>query len=65
VLWSDFLLYGPMTGTQRIFTSVAAATAILSTFAFAEGAPLPEAEDHPLNLLFPDVAEQFRARGEV
>ncbi|MFQ6014298.1 MAG: tetrahydromethanopterin S-methyltransferase [Anaerolineae bacterium] len=60
VLWSDWLIYGPMTGTKRIFAAVAAATAVLSIMAYEEGAPLPESESHPLNLLFSEMAKQLR-----
>ena len=38
---SDFIFYGPMTGTNRVFTAVAAATSLLATLAYAEGSPLP------------------------
>lgn len=55
---SDFIFYGPMTGTSRVFAAVAATTSLLATWAYAEGAPLPS-EAHPLNLLFPEVAEQL------
>lgn len=60
VLWSDFLLYGPMTGNAHIFGAVAAASAMLALLAYDEGAPLPTDERHPLNLLFPDVVKQLR-----
>ncbi len=55
---SDFLFYGPMTGTSRVFSAVAAATALLSTLSYAEGAPLPGGA-HPLSRLFPDAIEQL------
>lgn len=55
---SDFIFYGPMTGTSRVFPAVAAATALLSTLSYAEGAPLPGA-NHPLSRLFPDAIEQL------
>ena len=57
-LASDFLFYGPLTGTSRVFPAVAAATSMMATAAYAEGLALP-AESHPLNLLFPDVVKQF------
>jgi len=57
-LASDFLFYGPLTGTSRVFPAVAAATSMMATAAYAEGSPLP-AGNHPLNLLFPDVVKQF------
>jgi len=57
---SDFILYGPMTGTARVFSAVAAAVSVLAVQAYAEGAPLPTNMTHPLNLLFPDTVEQLR-----
>ncbi|MFC1995725.1 tetrahydromethanopterin S-methyltransferase subunit H [Chloroflexota bacterium] len=62
---SDFIFYGPMTGTSRVFPAVAAATSLSATLAYAEGAPLPSGS-HPLNALFPEAAEQLlkAERGE-
>lgn len=57
-LLSDFLFYGPMTGTRRVFPAVAAATSIMATFAYSESNFLPKGK-HPLNLLFPEVVKQF------
>ncbi len=57
-LASDFLFYGPLTGTSRVFPAVAAATSMMAAAAYAEGSPLPVG-NHPLNLLFPDVVKQF------
>ena len=58
-LWSDFLLFGPMTGTARVFPAVAATTALLSTATYDEVRFVPDDENHPLNLLFPEVASQL------
>jgi tetrahydromethanopterin S-methyltransferase subunit H len=55
---SDFIFYGPMAGTSRVFAAVAATTSLLAILSYAEGAPLPSGV-HPLNLLFPEVAEQL------
>ena len=57
-LSSDFIFYGPMTGTERVFPAVAVATALLATLAYEEGDILP-GDTHPLNRLFPDIVEQF------
>ena len=57
-LTSDFLFYGPMAGTSRIFPAVAVATCLLATLAYEEGEPLTR-EAHPLNLLFPEMVEQL------
>jgi len=63
-LASDFLFYGPLTGTSRVFPVVAAATSMMATAAFAESSVLPIGE-HPLNLLFPDVVKQFQEKEGV
>jgi tetrahydromethanopterin S-methyltransferase subunit H len=59
-LWSDFLLFGPMTGTERVFPAVAATAALLSTLTYDEVRSLPNVENHPLNLLFPEMTEQLQ-----
>ncbi len=60
----DFLFYGPLTGTGRVFPAVAAASSMMAALAFNESTFLP-AGDHPLNLLFPDVVKQFeKEKGE-
>ena len=58
-LLSDFLFYGPMTGTSRVFAAVAAASSMTATLAYEETGALPS-EEHPLSRMFPDVLEQFR-----
>jgi len=60
---SDFILYGPMTGTRRIFRAVSVASSLLSIFAYAEGMPLPS-KSEPLCKLFPDVVEQLLMEGK-
>jgi|GEM_PF-37484 [methyl-Co(III) methanol-specific corrinoid protein]:coenzyme M methyltransferase len=59
ILWSDWIIYGPMSGTARIFAAVAAATTLLATLAGEEGARLPPDAQHPLNRLFPKEAQQL------
>ena len=61
-LASDFMLYGPMTGTQRIFPAVAAASALLATLVYDETHVLPQSDRHPLNLLFSDMVEQLTSQ---
>ncbi len=63
ILWSDWIIYGPMSGTQRIFAAVAAATTLLAVLASEEGAPLPSDEQHPFNRLFPKEAQQLLEEG--
>ena len=58
-LASDFMLYGPMTGTQRIFPAVAAASALLATLVYDGTGELPQGKNHPLNLLFSDMVEKL------
>lgn len=58
-LGSDFLFYGPLTGTHRVFPAVAAATSMMAAVAYEEAAFLPTGR-HPLNLLFPDIVKQFQ-----
>jgi tetrahydromethanopterin S-methyltransferase subunit H len=58
-LASDFLFYGPLTGTNRVFPAVAAASSMMAALAYQERAALPMG-NHPLNLLFPDVVKQFK-----
>jgi tetrahydromethanopterin S-methyltransferase subunit H len=63
-LASDFLFYGPLTGTSRVFPAVAAASSMMATLSYEENGSLPIGH-HPLNLLFPDVVKQFKQeRGE-
>jgi len=63
-LASDFLFYGPMTGTSRVFPAVAAASSMMAALAYQESAFLPSGR-HPLNLFFPDVVIQFqKEKGE-
>lgn len=62
---SDFLFYGPLTGTSRVFPAVAAASSMIAALAFEDSGFIPSG-NHPLNLLFPDVLEQFKKeKGEV
>jgi len=56
---SDFLFYGPMSGTRRVFSAVAAASAMTAALAYQESGFLP-ADGHPLKNVFPDVLEQFQ-----
>jgi len=62
-LASDFLFYGPMTGTSRVFPAVAAASSMMAALAYQESAFLPSGS-HPLNLFFPDVVVQFQKEKE-
>jgi tetrahydromethanopterin S-methyltransferase subunit H len=59
---SDFIFYGPIAGTSRVFPAVAAATSLLAILAYIESIPLPIGS-HPLNLLFPEAVEQLIKEG--
>ena len=59
-LYNDFLLYGPIESAPWIFPAIAAANTILATFAFDEAGVLPRDVKHPLNLHFPEFAEELR-----
>jgi tetrahydromethanopterin S-methyltransferase subunit H len=56
---SDFLFFGPLTGTSRVFPAVAAASSMTAALSYEESHFLPIGQ-HPLNLLFPDVVKQFQ-----
>ena len=55
---SDFLFYGPLTGTSRVFPAVASASSMMAALAFEERGFISSG-GQPLNMLFPDVVEQF------
>ena len=57
VMWSDWMAYGPVTGTRRVFAAVAAAVAMVTVMAWDEGLELPEDPNHPLNKHFPKEVE--------
>jgi len=64
-LGSDFLFFGPLTGTHRVFPAVAVAASMMATAAYNERSVLPDG-DHPLSLMFPDVVKQLREeKGET
>lgn len=58
-LGSDFIFYGPMTGTSRVFNAVASAASLLACLAYAEGMPLPS-DSHPLNRLFHEAVKMLK-----
>ncbi|MEK7327276.1 MAG: hypothetical protein AAB217_18685, partial [Chloroflexota bacterium] len=57
VMWNDWMAYGPITGTRRVFSAVAAAVAMVTVMAWDEGLELPENPNHPLNKHFPKEME--------
>jgi hypothetical protein len=60
VLWNDWMAYGPITGTRRVFAAVAAAVAMVTVMAWDEGLELPDDTEHPLNKHFPKEVEFMR-----
>jgi tetrahydromethanopterin S-methyltransferase subunit H len=62
-LMSDFIFYGPMTGSSRVFPAVAVASSMMAALAYNASGSLPSG-NHPLSLLFPDVVEQFQKEKE-
>lgn len=61
VLWNDFLFYGPMTGTERVFAATAAAEAMKAMFMYAESGGLPSGDTHPFRKFFPKFIEQLES----
>ncbi len=57
MFWQDWMVFGPTTGTKRVFAAVAAAHAMLTVMAWDEGLDLPEDPSHPLNKHFPKEVE--------
>ena len=57
-LESDFIFYGPMSGTARVLASVAAAMSLQAALVYEEQKSLPD-KNHPLSLLFPGALEQL------
>jgi tetrahydromethanopterin S-methyltransferase subunit H len=58
-LESDFVFYGPMSGTARVFASVAAAVSLQAALVYEEEKSIPD-HNHPLCLLFPEALEQLK-----
>ena len=62
--YHDLMFTGPMAGAGRVVPAVALADAFLATSVFPETKELPKDENHPLNKLFPDFANQLKASWE-
>lgn len=61
LLWNDFLFYGPMTGTERVFGAVAAAESIKAMFGYAASGELSASQTHPVRKLFGKFVEEIQA----
>jgi len=60
-LWNDFLFYGPMTGTERVFGAVAAAESIKVMLGFAETGEVIASPGHPARTLFGKFIEEIES----
>jgi len=58
---SDFIFYGPMTGTGRVFAAVSATTSLLATLAYAEGDG-PTLRSTSFELAFPRLGRAITKR---
>lgn len=61
LLWSDFLFYGPMTGTERVFGAVAAAESIKAMFGYAESGKIIASPEHPARKLFGKFIDEIES----
>lgn len=52
LLWNDFLFYGPMTGTERVFGAVAAADSIKAMLGYSATGGVIASQTHPARMLF-------------
>ncbi len=64
LLWCDFLFYGPLAGTERVFAAAAVADCIKALYAFSYSRKLPAMPSHPLRRLFPEFVEQLELQQE-
>jgi tetrahydromethanopterin S-methyltransferase subunit H len=62
LLWNDFLFYGPMTGTERVFGAAAAAESIKAMAARAASGRLAASETHPVRKLFGKFAKEVESQ---
>ncbi len=58
-LGADWLMYGPIDACDRIFPGVAIAQCNFASQVMDEYKELPENPNHPFNLLFPGVVQEF------
>jgi tetrahydromethanopterin S-methyltransferase subunit H len=61
LLWNDFLFYGPMTGTERVFGAVATAESIKTMLGYAESGEIIASPDHPARTLFGAFLEEIES----
>ena len=56
----DFIFYGPMASTPRIFPAVAMAASFLAALVYGETKEMPKEEDHPFYKLFGDFSKELK-----
>jgi tetrahydromethanopterin S-methyltransferase subunit H len=61
LLWNDFLFYGPMTGTERVFAATAAAESIKALCAYAASERISATQTHPVRMLFEKFVEEIES----
>lgn len=64
LLWNDFLFYGPMTGTERVFAATAAAESMKAMFDYAASGKLSAVPTHPVRKLFAKFIEQLNSEAQ-
>ncbi len=62
LLWNDFLFYGPMTGTERVFGAAATAESIKAMAAHAASGRLEASETHPVRKLFGTFVKEIESQ---
>jgi tetrahydromethanopterin S-methyltransferase subunit H len=61
LLWNDFLFFGPMTGTERVFGATAVAESVKAMLAYAGTGRVPGGPTHPVRKLFGKFIEEIES----
>ncbi|GAW92389.1 tetrahydromethanopterin S-methyltransferase subunit H family protein [Calderihabitans maritimus] len=61
LLWNDFIFFGPVAWASRTLLAVSVAEVIRGVLRAYETNRIPENEKHPLNLMFGEFVQLFRA----
>jgi tetrahydromethanopterin S-methyltransferase subunit H len=62
VFYNDLCFTGPLAGAARVMPAIAVADSFLATFVFDETKEMPKDPNHPIYKLWPDFAENLKAR---
>ena len=62
VFYNDLVFTGPLAGSPRVIPAIALADAFLATASFYDTKELPKTETHPIFKLWPDFAQNLKAR---